>query len=161
MVRAGQFRDDLFYRLNATCISIAPLRERPEDIDILTYHFIALANRLLEKNIGSISREVMELIRAYQWPGNVRELSNVIESAIVFSSSNVLTKNELSADLLRSPQMQSAESRVAVDDSSDIEIRGALMRCLNESGGNRRRAAQILGVSRSTLYRLLSRYQPQ
>jgi len=95
MVRAGQFRDDLYYRMSASSIFIPPLRERREAIPAFIGYFIEQYNRLFEKNITEISRRAIDILCAYQWPGNVRELSNAIESAVILSESNSIHASDI------------------------------------------------------------------
>ncbi len=169
MVKAGQFREDLFYRLNGTSIFIPPLRERPEDVDSLAAHFVARYNQILGKSVDSLSRAALDLLRNHEWPGNARELGNAIERAIIFASTNLIDVPELPIELgQRAPDLKlSGESNVGADNNESSKllnsigetIKVALIRSLKESRGNRRRAAEVLGISRSTLYRLLSRYE--
>ena len=182
MVRAGQFRDDLYYRMSASAIFIPPLRERREAIPAFVGFFIEQFNRLFAKNVSQISRRAVEILCAYQWPGNVRELSNAIESAVILSESNSIGVSDLpeqivdgsGAELLYPNEQSSANAhpaapvarRLPIIDFAgeppgfllDDMIKQTLMRSLEETEGNRRRAAGLLGVSRSTLYRMLIRY---
>jgi DNA-binding NtrC family response regulator len=178
MVKAGQFRDDLYYRLSGTTIMIPPLSQRRDDIRALTAHFVAHYNRLFGKDVRFISSRAMAVLNAYDWPGNVRELSNTIQSAVLHTDSNRLDTAALpervahtaghthviaqqsasTAQPSEAPAPASApetQSPLLLDDV----IRKTLMRSLEETDGNRRRAASLLGVSRSTLYRMLQRYQ--
>ncbi|MFZ0244328.1 sigma 54-interacting transcriptional regulator [Candidatus Binatus sp.] len=182
MVRAGQFRDDLYYRMSASAIFIPPLRERREAIPAFIGFFIEQYNRLFGKNVSEISRRAIEILCAYQWPGNVRELSNAIESAVILSESNRIGVSDLpkqivdgtGAELLYPHEQSSASSHPAAPVARrlpaidfgdeppgfllDDVVKKTLMRSLEETEGNRRRAAGLLGVSRSTLYRMLIRY---
>jgi DNA-binding NtrC family response regulator len=182
MVKAGQFRDDLYYRLNAAAIFIPPLRERREAVSAFVGHFIEHYNRLFGKDINSVSRQALDALIAYHWPGNVRELAHAIESAIIMSEGDRLTIDDLPEHILQlapgSPHEQSGAATLddapiapadlrgrpspASADSAplllDEVIKRTLVRSLEETDGNRRRAADLLGVSRSTLYRMLSRY---
>jgi transcriptional regulator with GAF, ATPase, and Fis domain len=182
MVKAGQFRDDLYYRISASAIFIPPLRERREAIPAFIGFFIEQYNLLFGKTVSQISRRAIEILCAYQWPGNVRELSNVIESAVILSESNSIGASDLPAQIVNgtgaemlSPHEQSPANGYAAapvarrlptielaGESSgfllDDVVKKTLMRSLEETEGNRRRAAGLLGVSRSTLYRMLIRY---
>jgi len=182
MVRAGQFRDDLYYRMSASAIFIPPLRERREAIPAFIGFFIEQYNRLFGKNVSEISRRAIEILCAYQWPGNVRELSNAIESAVILSESNSIGVSDLpkqivdgtGAELLYPHEQSSASGHPAAPVARrlpaidfggeppgfllDDVVKKTLMRSLEETEGNRRRAAGLLGVSRSTLYRMLIRY---
>ena len=150
MILEGNFRSDLYYRLNVVPISIPPLRERAEDIPLLVEHFVREAARKLNKTIDSIAADTMAALMDYRWPGNIRELENVIERAVILSRSAVL----------RVPQ-RDLQSRVAAGHSSekletlaDVErehIRGVLKSTRWVLSGARGAAAR-LGMNRSTLY---------
>ena len=182
MVKAGTFRDDLYFRMSATAIFIPPLRERREAVPAFIGYFIEQYNRLFGKAVSEISRAAVDVLCAYEWPGNVRELSNAIESAVILSENNRIVLTDLpeqvvdgtGAELLN-PQAESAANGHApaqvahhapqIDFGSeplgfllDDVIKKTLVRSLEETEGNRRRAADLLGVSRSTLYRMLTRY---
>ncbi|HEV2171728.1 MAG TPA: sigma-54 dependent transcriptional regulator [Candidatus Binatus sp.] len=182
MVKAGTFRDDLYYRLSASAIFIPPLRERREAIPAFIGYFIEQYNRQFGKGVSEISRRAMDILCAYQWPGNVRELSNAIESAVIVSEGNKIKASDIpeqivdgtGADLLYREEesagngslaTQIARRLPAIDFAGDTPgfllddvIKKTLIRSLEETEGNRRRAADLLGVSRSTLYRMLTRY---
>src|SRR5580692_3896781 len=182
MVKAGQFRDDLYFRMSASAIFIPPLRERREAIPAFIGFFIEQYNRLFGKNVSEIARRAIDILCAYQWPGNVRELSNAIESAIILSENNRILVSDLpeqivdgtGAELLTSHGDTPAnghEPALAAHPAPQIDfgseppgfllddvIKKTLVRSLEETEGNRRRAADLLGVSRSTLYRMLTRY---
>jgi two-component system, NtrC family, response regulator AtoC len=182
MVKAGQFRDDLYFRMSASAIFIPPLRERREAIPAFIGFFIEQYNRLFAKSVSEISRRAVEILCAYQWPGNVRELSNAIESALILSENNTIVVSDLPEQIVNGTRAellypheetsanggapaQSAYRLPAVDFGGeppgfllDDIIKKTLMRSLEETEGNRRRAADLLGVSRSTLYRMLTRY---
>jgi DNA-binding NtrC family response regulator len=177
MVKAGQFRDDLYYRLSATAIMIPPLRQRRDGIGALTLHFIRHYNRLFGKNIRFISHQAFSVLMAYDWPGNVREFSHAIQSAVMLTDNELLeiaalpehiSHTLISADLPAdspatafSPAAAPTPTLAPEPQSPlllDEVIKKTLMRSLEETEGNRRRAADLLGVSRSTLYRMLARY---
>src|SRR5271163_1171629 len=182
MVRAGQFRDDLYYRLSASAIFLPPLRERREAIPAFIGFFIEQYNLLFGKKVSEISRRAIEILCAYQWPGNVRELSNAIESAVIVSENNCIGVSDLpdqivdgtGAELMYPHEESSANGHSPAQTARrlppldfggeppgfllDDVIKKTLMRSLEETEGNRRRAADRLGVSRSTLYRMLTRY---
>jgi excisionase family DNA binding protein len=178
MVKAGQFRDDLYYRLSGTAITIPPLRHRRDDIGALTTHFIAHYNRLFGKNVRFISSRAMALLIAYDWPGNVREFSNMIQNAVLHTDSDRLdatalpehvahaaTNDEViaqqSASTVRSSDAPAHASETEAKSPLllDAAIKKTLMQSLEEAAGDRREAASLLGVSRSTIYRMLKRYQ--
>ena len=100
MVRAGQFRDDLYFRMSASAIFIPPLRERREAIPAFIGFFIEQYNRLFGKNVSEIARHAIDILCAYQWPGNVRELSNAIESAVIVSEANSIVVSDLPTQIV-------------------------------------------------------------
>jgi DNA-binding NtrC family response regulator len=177
MVKAGEFRDDLYYRLNATSILIPQLKRRIEDVDVLAAHFIERYNRLLSKRVAYLSRRALALLARHDWPGNVREFAHAIESAMMLTSNDRIDVRDLPAILLESTPIEVAQPTIAEADSAPVAAAGAaptaerparfsldevlkttVLRTLEDTGGNRRRAAHLLGVSRSTLYRMLARY---
>jgi transcriptional regulator with GAF, ATPase, and Fis domain len=175
MVKAGQFRDDLYYRLNTAAIFLPPLRERREAIPAFVGHFIEHYNRLFGKDIRQVEKRALDALMEYPWPGNVRELAHAIESAVMLADAEVLKMGELPehvADVnfggrragdfdehreeLLERQLPHTEEALPL--LLDEVIKRTLLRSLEETDGNRRRAADLLGVSRSTLYRMLARY---
>jgi DNA-binding NtrC family response regulator len=176
MVEAGQFRDDLYYRLTAAAIVVAPLRERRDAIPALTGFFIEHYNHLFGKQARQISRRALDALCAYPWPGNVRELSHALESAVLLIESDRITLADLPEQICRGvvagnpsqparaaavtpPAPEIAQPEAGSPLLLDEVIKQALLRALQETQGNRRRAAALLGVSRSTLYRMLARYK--
>jgi two-component system response regulator PilR (NtrC family) len=162
-VHQGQFREDLFYRLNVITIQLPPLRKRTEDIPLLAQHFLAHYARENEKIIREISPSAMELLLDYHWPGNVRELENVIERAVVLSSGEVLgvdllpgsVRNPEAAVLLPSPSLP-ANGFSFKDAVSEYE-RQLIIKALQSSGGVQKRAAELLQVKPTTLHEMMKR----
>ncbi len=152
-VKAGRFREDLYYRLNVVSIRIPPLRERREDVPLLAEHFAAKHGR----GKGAISAEARELLVAYDWPGNVRELENVVARALALNPSGVVVRADLPDRLLARPAEPGrglplpAGFRPPLD---ELSRRYAVL-VLGECGGNKTRAAELLGIDRKTLYRIL------
>jgi len=154
-VKAGRFRDDLYYRLNVIEIRIPPLRERREDIPLLVEHFVERIASELGKDISSISAGALKTLIDYDWPGNVRELENVIERAIVTSHNGTLVE----ADFAWLNQRNHPDQNWVVPDIPLAELeRKAIIAVLERKGGNVREAAASLGIDRSTLYDKLKRY---
>ncbi len=154
-IEERRFREDLFYRLNVLPIVIPPLRERRKDIEPLARHFLRLFARKADKRLEALSDEIVHKLCAYPWPGNVRELQNVIERAVVIGKEPRLRSEDIIvAPLAGAP---AEESREGIASLGDLEQR-ALIRALEESGGNVSRAARILGVGRDTVYRRLRKY---
>jgi transcriptional regulator with GAF, ATPase, and Fis domain len=175
MVKAGEFRDDLYYRLSATAILVPPLRERREAIEALAVHFTEHYNRLFGKQIRYLSRRAIAALQAYDWPGNVREFAHAMQSAVMLTDSDRLCAHDLPEhlshhDLARSgttasePSFDEADlsaeklARFSLDEVINRASRMALIRALHEASGNCLRAAQLLGVSRYTVYRMITRY---
>ncbi|MGA7873456.1 MAG: sigma-54 dependent transcriptional regulator, partial [Candidatus Binatus sp.] len=178
MVKAGRFRDDLYYRLNAASILVPPLRERREAIPAFVAHFIEHFNRLFEKNVKFVSRGALDALCADQWLGNVRELGHAIENAVLMTDSDRVDLDDLPFrhddtggeamgvpvdTMLPNGACDPAEGGVnsAAKDwpySLDAVIREtsklALIRALQATEGNCHRAAELLGVSRYTVYRM-------
>jgi len=177
MVRAGEFRDDLYYRLNAAAVRIPPLRERREAIGAFVAHFVEHYNRLFAKSVGFVGADALAALCSHTWPGNVRELAHAVESAVLLTDCDRISIDELpenvtvGRELHRSPvasdstgngETKSGNGSGQVEFSLEAAIReaskDALMRALEATNGNCHRAADLLGVSRYTVYRMLSRY---
>jgi two-component system nitrogen regulation response regulator NtrX len=152
----GNFRQDLFYRLNVIPFYVPPLRERIEDIPVLTEYFIQEFSNLYGRKPKQISNEAMEVLQSYHWPGNVRELKNLVERMVIMTHGNRLETRHLPSVLLKGPSI--------VDDPSDAkslsEARQAfdreyILKKLEENQGNVTHTAEALGIERSHLYRKL------
>lgn len=150
-VREGLFRDDLYYRLNVMPVNIIPLRERPEDIPLLAEYFLDETVRNLNKRPLSIEREAMDVLISYAWPGNIRELRNIIERAVILCQGHVITKENL---LLKQEVKTEYEPLLTLKDVERLHIH----RVLRYTGNNKTKAAQILGISRSTLNEKIKEY---
>ncbi len=158
-VREGRFREDLFYRLNVLSIHLPSLRERHEDIPVLAHHFLRKYAEANRKAVGGIAPETMACLEAYSWPGNVRELENAIERAVAVSSHPILLPDDLPAHLGPPPAASEAAPPTTRDFLPlDALIRQHILRVLAATGGNKKRAAEILGIDRRTLYRMLDRH---
>jgi formate hydrogenlyase transcriptional activator len=150
MISKGQFRSDLYYRLNVFPIVIPPLRERPEDIPLLVRHFVEVATQKMEKTIDTIPSGTMEALTQYRWPGNIRELENVIERAVILSPGPVLRVPL--CDL--SSRITPGNDRERLQTMADVE-RDHIHATLRETRwvlSGPRGAARRLGMNRSTLY---------
>ncbi|BBO68864.1 acetoacetate metabolism regulatory protein AtoC [Desulfosarcina alkanivorans] len=160
MVRAGTFREDLYYRLNVVELKTPPLRERREDIPLLATHFLA---RFAEKNrkvVDRFSPRAMDLLIRHPWPGNVRELMNTIERAVVLARSACLDRNDFAA-LEPNPgdgDPDTPPGAFAVDVPLEQIERDAIVNTLASAGGNKSEAARRLGITRKTLREKLKRY---
>ena len=151
LISEGKFREDLFYRLDVVSILIPPLRERKEDTPLLAQHFLAQSIRGQEEK--TISQEVMDMLVEYNWPGNIRELQNVIERAVVFSESSVITPKDLpnSLRVMRELEFGKEGSFLSLEEIANRYIASVLQYV----GGHREKASQILGISERHLYRKL------
>jgi transcriptional regulator with GAF, ATPase, and Fis domain len=175
MVKAGEFRDDLYYRLSATAILVPPLRERRDALEALAMHFTQHYNRLFGKQIRWLSRRAIAALAAYDWPGNVREFAHAMQSAVMLTDGDRLCAHDLPEHLAHQdlvsgasmgdePIFEGAEvaatqpARFSLDEVISKASKTALLRALREAGGNCHRAAQLLGVSRYTVYRMIARY---
>jgi len=154
-VRKGKFREDLYYRSNVFTICMVPLRKRVEDIPLLVDSFIKNISRSMGKQIVSIDSMVLEYFMGYQWPGNVRELQNVLERMINIAHTSKLTADLLPREIIGSRSSENAEEDVEPVDKME---RGLILRLLRSSL-TRKDIAKKLGISRSTLYRKLEKYE--
>ena len=149
LIDEGSFRPDLFYRLNVFRIEMPSLRERREDIPLLAGHFLAKFSQSMNRKITRISPGAMRLLQDYHWPGNVRELENAVERAMVVGSEPELREDDFTLKL-RTP---AGEARRL----EEVE-REHILRVMEETGGNKTRAAAILGIDRVTLHNRLKKY---
>jgi DNA-binding NtrC family response regulator len=157
-VKTGRFRADLFYRLNVIPIHIPPLRERQEDIELLTRHFISVYCAKLKTPAKDISEQAMSLLKAYHWPGNVRELENTVERAVLLNRGSTLEVADLPGKLrCPEPVRLVAETEPATPTLESIE-KAYIHYVMSQTDGKKVDAAKILGIDISTLYRKLHRY---
>jgi transcriptional regulator with PAS, ATPase and Fis domain len=154
-IAEGRFREDLFYRLNVLTLLVPPLRERPEDIAPLAYHFLRLARRDFNREVEGITAEAMCALRRYRWPGNVRELMSVVRRAVVVGDGPLIEAATL-VGLEEQPASLANPPPAAKPGSP--EERAALLATLERMGENVTSTADALGVSRVTLYRMLRRH---
>jgi two-component system, NtrC family, response regulator HydG len=163
-VRSGAFREDLYFRLRVIDVILPPLRERDEDILLLTDYFIDKIAAKVGKNIGGISDQAKKLLLAYPWPGNVRELEHVIERACVLCQGATISTDQLSAEITAwCPETQPAtdgngEGAIPISFLSaapppDLSPPDRILQALRKAGGNKAKAARLLGIDRTTLYR--------
>ena len=160
-VKEGIFRDDLFYRLNVVTIPLPPLRERREDIHLLASHFLEKYTTSYKKDINRISPDVMKIFIAYEWPGNVRELENTIERAVVLEKTKTITTRTLPQQL----QIQKLEELNSGSKSLVASIEKAeaekIRQVLKQTEWRKAEAAQMLGISRKTLWEKIKKYNIQ
>jgi DNA-binding NtrC family response regulator len=156
-VARGNFRDDLFYRLNVIPIELPPLRQRTEDIPLLSEYFLSKYAQKLGIPDKSLAEKSMELLVSYQWPGNVRELENVIERATVISKNQELKPSDLPVEITMGvPDIPRGgfEAGITIDSAEKMLI----MKTLKAHAGNKTRAAEVLGISTRTLRNKLQEY---
>jgi DNA-binding NtrC family response regulator len=160
-VRDGKLREDLYYRLNVFTIQLPPLRERLEDLPLLINSFIRQYATLNNKDVVDVDDECLSAMRAHPWPGNVRQLRNVIERALIVCSGRIIGKHDLPEEFQSIAQVDSGYLKIRVGTTLDEMERELIVRTIEFAGGNKTRAAQILGVSAKTLYNKLERYGTQ
>jgi len=164
LVKEGRFREDLFYRLNVVRIVLPPLRERREDIPTLAHHFLQKFFGANAQPIRGFIPETMALLQHYPWPGNVRELENVIERAVSLAHGPLILPEDL-PEIIRKAETGPLGGRAGTVSGRDDALvtldemaKQHLVKVLGETGGNKVRAAKILGIDRRTLYRMAERY---
>lgn len=155
-MQKGEFRKDLYYRLKIMPIYIPPLRERTEDIPLLINHFLHLFNKEFGKQISEVARDVLNIFMRYAWPGNVRELEHAIEHACLVCFDQVIRPEHLPYDLFENEKNKNM-TLMTISSRKDIGREG-ILKALNQTGGNKVVAAQLLGISRRTLYRKLHKF---
>ncbi len=159
-VSANRFREDLFWRLNVIALRVPALRERPFDIPLLVEHFISKTAERNRTEPLRVSREALAVLTAYAWPGNVRELENAIERAAAFSSGAEITAADLPERVRTSGEAAGLVARAASRRLTLDELeREYIIETLRHTGGNKSRAAELLGLDRKTLYRKLDEYR--
>jgi DNA-binding NtrC family response regulator len=156
LVKAHTFREDLFYRLSVVTITLPPLRERPDDIPLLAEYFLRKFSHEAGKRVERIAPEAMALLTAYAWPGNVREIEHIIERAVVLTQNPTLLPPDLPPELQAAPEGKPAPDAQVLP-LREVERRHLLF-ALERAKGNRKRAAEWLGVTRRTLYRMAARH---
>jgi DNA-binding NtrC family response regulator len=158
MVEAGHFRHDLYHRLNVVKIRMPPLRERREDIPVLTQAFVEEFARRYHRQVDGFEAQSLERLQAYGWPGNVRELRNLVERHIALADSPVLHLDPRWPDD-GAPDTGTASLDADAPDLATLERR-YILRTLERMGGNREHTARALGINKSTLWRKLQQYEP-
>ena len=156
-MRNGSLREDLYFRIGTIKITVPPLRERLEDLTLLAEHFLAIYAAKYRKKITSISREAITALASYDWPGNVRELESVIERAVLFCVDGEITRENL-PDYARPREPNQRRYEIPPFMTLQEIERAAIQQTLARTGGNVKKAAQILRVHRPTFYRKLKRF---
>ena len=153
--KAGRFREDLYHRLNVLVVTLPPLRERPADIEALIDHFLAESAKRLGQAGKRLTPEARTLLLRYPWPGNVRQLRNVLERASIMSAGAQIQPGDLSAEVSAEPATVHVDAPMAT--LAEVE-KTHILRVLERCGGNKKQAADILGIDRSTLYAKLKQF---
>ena len=149
----GDFREDLYHRINEFTVRIPDLKERKEDLLLFANNFLDQANAELQKDIIGFDNETIRLFQSYSWPGNLRQMKNVIKYATLLATGRYITRRELPEELTEAPEK---DTRILLkDETHECEL---IKRALQESNNNKTRAAQLLGIDRKTLYNKLKLY---
>ncbi|WLR50416.1 sigma 54-interacting transcriptional regulator [Bacillus tianshenii] len=158
MVEAGEFREDLYYRLNVISLQIPPLRKRKHDIQLLMETMMEDLNRMIGTSITGVEEKARKVIMAYDWPGNVRELRNILERAMTFAEFGKIQYEDLPDYMIEKVEMtaNASVSQRALAESAEVS---AIQTALAEANGNKAQAARILGISRSGLYEKIKKYE--
>ena len=155
-VELGNFREDLYYRLNVVHVEVPPLRERKEDIELLSASFLSTFNREDGRKIEGFTPAARKAMFSYSWPGNVRELRNTVEAAVVLSRSNVIDIDDLP------PQLRETSGESTISFSLPVTMeeaeKGLILETISFCKGNKTKAADLLGIGRKTLHRKLAQY---
>ena len=151
----GNFREDLFYRLNVIPVHLPPLRSHLDDVPLLAQHYLSICTARLNRQVAGFSLEALQALQGYGWPGNVRELQNVVERAVVLNRTGTVEIEDVPENLRRRVSGAGSKSRPSTLRSME---RGRILEALRETNGNKKRAAEILGIHRSSLYAKMRRY---
>jgi two-component system response regulator HydG len=160
LVAEGLFRSDLYYRLNVISLELPPLRERTGDVPRLAQHFLRRYTAVNDKDVRNISSDALEALRAWPWPGNVRELENVIERAVVLCRDHEIGVKDLPDTIVES-EGASRVMHIAVGTPLEEIERLAIAETMKLTGGDKRRAARLLGIAVRTIYRKLEGLEKQ
>ena len=158
MVKDGRFQEDLYYRLHVIPIELPPLRERREDIPVLVDHFVAKHRQRTGKHIDGVDDEAAKALQQYDWPGNVRELENTIERAVVLAAGPVLTTVSISL-LGGAAAPSSGLPSLRLRQNNEWVERETIRRAIEQAGGVKKQAAELMGISQRALSYYLSKYR--
>lgn len=160
-VKKGNFREDLFFRLNVVNIEVPPLRNRKEDIPALTKHFINKYSKAFNKDVTGISRAAIEVLESHDYPGNVRELQNIIERAVALADKNTIQIHDLPSEIIPNTHRVSLNENVPiyVGDTIESAEKKLILATLEYCDNNKRKTAQMLGMSERHLYNKLNQYE--
>jgi DNA-binding NtrC family response regulator len=160
-LRSGDLRQDLYYRLNTFQVNIPPLRERREDIPALITTFLSRFAQQLGRTPPQLTPEALERLLSYPWPGNVRELQNTIEYSVILAEHDTITEKQLPKEVLLPPVLQGVAQKTSSGETLNLDEqeRETILKALAQAHGNKKKAAEILGIHRPTLYSKLKRYE--
>jgi len=158
MVQSGEFRRDLFYRINIIRFQLPRLQERMEDIPLLVERFVRKMNRFKGKSVSGVSKEAMAVLLAHDYPGNIRELENIIEHGFVLCSEGEIGLSYLPAYLLRKENARQSQPHSSIGESVRVTEEESILEALKKHNYNRSAAAKELGIHKSTLFRKLKKY---
>jgi two-component system response regulator AtoC len=158
-VSSGRFREDLFFRLNVFALTLPPLRERLDDLELLLEHFLAKFSIKFGKSVTSADPDALRALNSYAWPGNVREFENAIERGVLLSEKDILTVEGLPAKLTAAAPadqpFQLSREILSIKQAGEVMERELISRALESTGGNRTHAAKVLEISlRSLIYKI-------
>lgn len=157
-IKRGNFRSDLYYRLNVISIVLPPLRNRPGDIPLLSEAFLRRAAEARNEPVRTLAPEALEAMQRYSWPGNVRELENALERAVILTKGDAVQLSALPERIVEPKSDPLVSEAAQTNPTLDTIERAYIMWVLENEGGNKPRTAEVLGIDPSTLYRKLSRY---
>ena len=157
LIKRGQFREDLYYRLNVISIDLPALRERIDDIPLLAQHFLGSFRDEVNKELNGFSKEALDVMMSYQWPGNVRELENVVERAAILCKEDVITIDDLPDNVVAASKKRDSGTYItpgwrSLKDALREPERQIIIETLERVGWNKKEAAKVLGINRTTLY---------
>jgi two-component system response regulator HydG len=157
-IKRGHFRADLYYRLNVIAVHLPPLRHRADDIPVLADSFLARSAAQRKEGVKTLSESALDILQAYQWPGNVRELENALERAVILSPDEIISPDALPERITARRAEPLVSERTPTTPTLEAIERAYIEWVLQNEGGNKSRAADMLGIDPSTLYRKLARY---
>jgi len=157
-IAKGEFREDIYHRINEFKIQVPSLRERGEDLTLFVSHFIQQANRELGKSVESVTDEVMEIFRQYDWPGNLRELKNVIKRMVLLSKTNTAGKDVLPDEMIDAIQEQPKKQTLDLKAIQEAGEKEMISKVLQQTKYNKTKAAKLLNIDRKTLYYKMELY---
>ncbi|WP_422359957.1 sigma-54-dependent transcriptional regulator [Reichenbachiella sp.] len=164
-VKSGEFREDIYFRLNEFKIELSALRERPDDIEVFAQHFLTLANQQLNKEVKGFTSDVIQIFRTYSWPGNLRELKNVIKRGVLLSTTDKIQAECLPQEIL-TPRVEGEDMDMVFNGGIPSSLKAvaeqaekqAILLVLEKTNRNKSKTAELLGVDRKTLYNKMRAY---